>query len=169
MSQQIVLGIPDEDKLLIAMGRLAVAHGNLEMVQIMCLKTLKKMRPHEALEEYRRIGASRVRQKIENTIRARALPNEDVQLRHVIELLLDARCHSKRRNELIHRFWGERDNGKWVTSGDESNWEGLPAVDVIEDLIKGIIRTTAELNAQRFDKGYIAALSIRDGSQEAEA
>lgn len=45
MSQLIELGIPDKHELLKALGRLAVAHGNLEMVQIMCLKTLKHLRP----------------------------------------------------------------------------------------------------------------------------
>ena len=61
MSQMIELGVPEDGELLKALGRLAVAHGNLEMTQIMCLKTLYHMRPHEALEEYRRKGANKIR------------------------------------------------------------------------------------------------------------
>lgn len=38
------LGIPEgHDLVLRQLGRLAVAHGNLEMVQIMCLKILEKL------------------------------------------------------------------------------------------------------------------------------
>ena len=50
----MTLGIPEEHNLmLLQLGRLVVAHGNLEMVQIMCLKILEKLEPDEAVKKYR--------------------------------------------------------------------------------------------------------------------
>src|SRR2546422_339500 len=123
MASTIALGIPEDDhELLRALGRLAIAHGNFEMVQIMCLKTLEKLRPHEALEEYRRKGAEKICEQIKNTVIEKAAPSESQRKKDLIELLTDAKCHRKRRNSLIHRFWGKDKNGHWRTSGDESKW-----------------------------------------------
>jgi hypothetical protein len=161
MSQMIVLGIPDHDELLKALGRLAIAHGNLEMVQIMCLKTLEHLRPDKALEEYRQSGAARIRERIEDAVVAKARSGEERRKKDVIEPLRDARCHSKRRNALLHRFWGKDPKGDWRSSGDESNWEGLPDIAVIDDLVKSIRQTTKDLNDQRFNGGYLLELAGR--------
>jgi hypothetical protein len=161
MSQMIELGVPEDGELLKALGRLAVAHGNLEMTQIMCLKTLYHMRPHEALEQYRRKGATRIRELIEQRVRELAEKSENVLVTRVVEVILDVRYHSKRRNALIHRFWGHTQDGDWKSSGDESNWEGLPSIDVINDLVRSILKTTQELNRERFKGGFLAILAER--------
>lgn len=162
MAQMIELGIPeDAPELLQALGRLAIAHGNLEMVQIMCLKTLENLRPQVALETYRRGGAGKIRERIEKIVSERARSHELSRKNVIIEYLRDGRCHGKRRNALVHRFWGKRVDGTWVTSGDESVWEQTPSLDVINDLIKSVLETTSQLDNERFSGGFIHELAKR--------
>ena len=94
-------------------------------------------------------------------MRELAEKSENVLVNRVVEVTLDARCHSKRRNALIHRFWGHTQGGDWKSSGDESNWEGLPSIDVINDLVRSILKTTQELNRERFKGGFLAILAER--------
>lgn len=167
MSEIIQLGIPQDNKLLEALGSLAVADGNLHMNLIMCLKTLNHMKPGEALKKYRRSSASKLRKEIEKHVRELATPNENDQVCRVIETIHDARCHSERRNALIHRFWGRRQNGEWVTSGDENIWEPLPSVHVINDLVQSIMKTAQEINDDRRDEsGFLAILAKRSGNKD---
>ena len=162
MAWKIVLGIPEDDhELLRALGRLAIAHGNLEMVQIMCLKTLENLRPHKALEEYRRKGADIIRKRIIDTVKKKTALSESHRKKDLTELLMDAKSQSKRRNALIHRFWGKDTTGHWRTSGDESEWENLPQIPVIDDLVASIIKTMRDLNKQRFKGGYLFDLANR--------
>lgn len=168
MSQKIKLGIPDNKELLEALGRLAIAHSNLEMIQIMCIKTLEQLRPHKALSKHRKKRASNIREEIGKLISSLAKDSERSHVKRINELLLDARCHSNRRNSLIHRFFGVTADGTWWTSGDESHWEDLPSIEVINDLVSSIQKTTNELNAERFGKGFIAELSQRSNGKLVE-
>lgn len=155
------LEIPDDQPdLLKALGRLAVAHGNLEMVQIMCLKTLDRLMPEQAMDQFRRKGAGYIRKEVRSRIEKSAVQSDlKERKKAVLDMLVDADCLSRRRNNLIHRFWGRHSNGHWLTSGDESNWENLPSVNVIEDFIRAIQRVTARLNRERFADGLIVRLS----------
>lgn len=166
MKAMVQLGIPTEPALLQALGRLAVAHGNLEMVQIMCLKTLNGLAPDEALEQLRGKRAADIRDRIQKIVAERIGPGEKAAAKELKELLLDARCASRRRNEYLHRFWACRGADAWVTSPDESLWEPLPAVEVIEDLTRFILATTARLNAERFDGGLLFSLATPAPGQE---
>jgi len=159
MTQMVNLDIPSEPALLQALGRLAVAHGNLEMVQIMCLKTLTGLAPDKALEKFRGKTAKSIREKIENIIVEHAGQGQEKRVNGFKELLLDARCASSRRNAFFHRFWAYRDGGGWVTSADESHWEPLPAVAAIEDLIGFIQTTIIRLNEERFQGGLVHSLA----------
>src|SRR5262245_1238937 len=128
----MTLGIPEEHNVVLGqLGRLVVAHGNLEMVQIMCLKILEKLEPDEAVRKYRKTQASKIRQKICDHIELSPLAPDDKE--EISKLINEARDLSDQRNSLLHRFWGTID-GKWLTSPDEAKWEPLPNHAVIEDL-----------------------------------
>jgi hypothetical protein len=166
MTGMVQLGIPPDPALLQALGKLAIAHGNLEMVQIMCLKTLNGLAPDEAFEQFRRTPAGVIRENIEKVVVERAGRQSPKEVNKLKELLLDARCASRRRNTYLHRFWACRASAEWVTSPDESLWEPLPAVAAIEDLTAFIQTTTARLNKQRFTGGLIFALAMSASGSE---
>ena len=159
MSLMISLGIPPDARVCEALGRLAVAHGNLEMVQIMCLKTLQGRTPGEALEQFRKTSAGKIRKMIEQEVAQQALPHQKAAQDKLKDLLLDARCASRRRNAFVHRFWGCEPGGSWLTSSDESRWEPLPTVTAVEDLVEFTCITTAKLNSERRQGGLIFALA----------
>ena len=150
------LGIPEgHDLVLRQLGRLAVAHGNLEMVQIMSLKILEKLEPDEAVRKYRKVQASKIRKKICDHIKTSSLAADDKE--EISELIREAWDLSDQRNSLLHRFWGTID-GKWLTSPDEANWEPLPNHAVIEDLTGRIQASTKKINYSRM-KGKILQAS----------
>lgn len=166
MTETVQLGIPPDQTILHALGKLAVAHGNLEMVQIMCLKTLTGLAPDKALEKFRGKTAKSIREKIEKIIADHAGQLQKKRLNGFKELLLDARCASSRRNAFFHCFWAYHDGSGWMTSTDESLWKPLPAVAAIEDLIAFIQTTTARLNKERFEGGLIYDLAGRASASE---
>lgn len=166
MSKMVSLGIPDDPTMLRALGRLAVAHGNLEMVQIMCLKTLEGLAPDAALQKFRRCSARNVRIKIGDIVAGLAGPSDQKVHERLKELLRDARCASERRNAYLHRFWAKRSTGGWVTSPDESHWDPLPEVAAIEDLVGFIHKTMVELNQERFEGGIIFDFATRASAAE---
>jgi hypothetical protein len=151
----MTLGIPEEHNLmLLQLGRLVVAHGNLEMVQIMCLKILEKLEPDEAVKKYRGTQASKIRKKICNCIDTSSLAANDKE--EIDKLISKARDLSDQRNSLLHRFWGTID-GKWLTSPDEAKWEPLPNHAVIEDLTERIQALTKKINYSRMEGKILQA------------
>jgi hypothetical protein len=152
----MTLGIPEGHKLLLwQLGRLAIAHGNLEMVQIMCLKILEKLEPDEAVRKYRKTQAWKIRKKIFDHIESSSLTADDKEA--IGKLINEARDLSDQRNSLLHRFWGTID-GKWLTSPDEAKWEPLPNHAVIQDLTGRIQAITRRINYGRM-KGKILQAS----------
>jgi hypothetical protein len=152
----MTLGIPEEHKLLLwQLGRLAVAHGNLEMVQIMYLKILEKLEPDEAVKKYRGTQAWKIRKKIVGHVKSSSLTLDDKE--EIEKLINEARDLSDQRNSLLHRFWGTID-GKWLTSPDEAKWEPLPNHSLIQDLTGRIQAITKKINYSRI-KGKILQAS----------
>jgi hypothetical protein len=167
VSLMITLDIPPDARLCEALGRLAVAHGNLEMVQLMCLKTLQGLTPGEALERFRKTSARDIRKLIEEEVAQRARPHQKAAQDKLQDLLLDARSASRRRNAFVHRFWGCEPSGNWLTSFDGNRWEPLPTIPAVEDLVEFTRITTARLNSERMQGGLIFALApSAAGSQE---
>lgn len=159
---RISLEIPDDEKLLNALGRLAVAHGNLELVQIMCLKTLEHLDAGSALKKYRRKRSADIREKIKKLVQARIDVKITVHVKKQEKLLRTlhvAKLQSERRNQLLHRFWGKDKHGYWQTSSDQSVWEPPPAILEINLLVRAIQKTAYSLNKTRFRDGLLAELS----------
>ena len=155
MSPTVKLGVPFEyPELLSVLGILAVAHGNLEMVQVMCLKTLQHMRPKEAIQKYRGKPSSHIREEINKVVEP-YLKKGDPELKRaagdIKNLIERARCLSAQRNRLIHCFWGCRD-GRWEISPDETNWKNLPDVAIVKALAEEIQEVTRQLNSSRLDE-----------------
>lgn len=151
----IELGIPFENpELLSVLGMLAVSHGNLEMVQIMCLKILEGLTPAEAIKKYRRRSVTTVRKEIHKIIKPHLEGGEPINkaAQSIEKLVNKARCVSEQRNDLIHCFWGKHE-GHWVVSPDETQWNPMPDVAVVKKLSADILQVTVELNKERLETG----------------
>lgn len=154
-SSFVGLGIPFEyPELLSVLGMLAVSHGNLEMIQIMCLKTLEELSADEAIKNYRQKPASDLRKRIHEIIKPDLEGGEPINkaAQRIEKLVNKARCVSEQRNDLIHCFWGKHE-GHWVVSPDETQWNPMPDVAVVKDLSLRILQVTNELNSERLDEG----------------
>jgi len=147
------LGIPEKHILVLwQLGRLAVAHGNLEMVQIMCLKILEGLTPDEAVRKYRGSAASKIRKKIIDHIATSSLSANDKD--EVEKQINKARDLSEERNGLLHRFWGKV-GSEWRTSPDEDMWEPMPSAAYLKDLVARIEAIRRKINYSRL-KGTIS-------------
>jgi hypothetical protein len=154
----VALGIPETHNLVLRqLGRLAVAHGNLEMVQVMCLKILEGLAPDEAVKKYRETAASKIRKKIIAHIAASSLTKDEKD--EIEEQINEAWDLSEKRNGLSHRFWGTV-GGEWRTSPDEDKWEPIPSPAYIKDLVGRIEAITKKINYSR-RKGTISKAAAR--------
>ena len=119
--------------------------------------------PQDVGEPEARRGPSRVspvrgqalRTRIAGHLESRTRLKEAAKIAQVLSLLEEARSHGKARNSLLHRFYGQSDDGAWVSSGGDSKWDALPSADDVTKLTIEIDLTADRLNAERFDDGFI--------------
>jgi len=164
MVSSIELRVPEDNKLLAALGRLAVAHGNMEMVLVMCVKSIESISLKTVLKDFRKKSAANLRQRIEWAA-ANTFESDDDK-KEVKTLLHEARCASDQRNDLLHCFWGKNNDGDWRCSGNENNWKKLPQVEVINELVNATINITRKLNESRQkDCGVICRLAKQRGGR----
>lgn len=141
----IKLGIPSElSGLMQSIGELTVAHGNMEMVQIMCIKILDRLTPDDAVKLWRKIPASQIRKLILEKLK------DKTQKAEMENLLSQARSLSEKRNEYLHAFWGKVNN-TWKISSNYADWENLPDENVIRCLAGQIMTLTGKINKLRLE------------------
>jgi len=131
---KIVIGTPSDPELLQAIGKLAIAHGNMEMVLIYCLKTLegltiekntsKVIESH--IKKYRdhRERESSARNQIKKLCKSEISENKHKGIKVKIDELMEkSEKLSEERNDYLHCVWGKRiGSDKWEISPDEANW-----------------------------------------------
>ncbi len=160
-SNKIILGIPDNPEVKQAVGELAIAHGNMEMIFIYCLKTIEDVKPIQAMKQYRNSSGEKKGKKISTRGRiTRILDNnvpETPPYSEAKEKINDYIEESWKlthiRDRYLHCFWGKRnDSGNWEISTDHNIWKPLPAADEITKHAKEISKFSEELNKERLNK-----------------
>jgi hypothetical protein len=146
-TSSVQLSIPTDDALMALLGRLAVAHGNMELTQIMCLKIIERLSPSDAVNKYRKEKAWKVRANVRTLLSSSALKSPEKQV--VEDLLVKSGDLSDKRNKLLHRFWGQAPDGSWVTSAVGDSWEPLPSKADIDTLVADITAHVSVLNTNR--------------------
>src|SRR6185295_20285174 len=100
-TEMLRLRLPTDPGLLAAAGRVALAHGELQHVLRMMIKSISNYTVQKALDETQNTNMSTLRRWIEERFGRQIETDAIKQQMH--ELLERTREISKRRNEAIHR------------------------------------------------------------------
>lgn len=148
----ISLELPEDPKLLQAIGRVAVAHGQLEHILRMTIKVLSGLSVQEALDATSTMRVYDLRKKIKKLFEQKS--HDEVAKTKLDALLNKAEQLSKKRNRLIHRPWAKDAHGKWVVKEEDHDWGPPPSAEELNQLAEGIWKNMIELNTAR-RKGFI--------------
>ena len=148
----VSLAIPTDVELLQAAGRVALAHGQLEQILRMTVKSLSGLSIQETMDATAPMKSYELREKIKKLFKQKSC---DESAKTKLDSLLNkAKRFSEDRNRLIHRPWAKDSQGQWVVKEEDHAWGQPPSVKVLNQLADDIFQTAVELNAARLH-GFI--------------
>jgi hypothetical protein len=143
---------------LAAIGRVAVAHAQLDYVLKLTVKTIEARSHEDVMLDNELRGARKMRKRIAKQAEKR-LGNSDAAKK--LKALLDkAEKASERRNEFIHNVFGSDDQAKFWTHTESGKAFDIPSVAKLNALTEKIQLIMKELNTAR-RKGWL--LEALDG------
>lgn len=151
-SPSVWMRIPSDPKLLQAAGKVAIAHGHLEHILRMMVKTLARLDIDSALYATQNVGVSELRNTVKKLFKS--VCSDEVPKQKLAALLGRSAVLTKKRNELIHRAWGQTDDDAWVVKGEHHDWGAPPTPDELESLAAEIADVTSRINTERLE-GFI--------------
>jgi len=155
-AMMVSLNIPDDVDLLQAAGRVAFAHGQLEIVLRMTVMSLAGLSIREALDATATMKAYELRDKIKKLFRCKT---RDESAKSKLDAFLNkAKRLSDKRNILIHRPWAKDPQGQWVVKEEDHAWGQPPSVDALNQLADEIHQTAIELNTARLS-GFVKGVA----------
>lgn len=155
----VALDFPGDHALLEAAGKVALAHGQLELMLRMTIKTLSGFSVQDALDATAKSKNWELRRDIEKLFRKKT---KDTQLQLKLKALLNP-CEklSEKRNMVLHNAWAIAPDGSVVTKGDKHAWGPAPNADDLAKLASEINKYVELLNDARLT-GFIADVCKND-------
>lgn len=153
------LGLPGDDELLSAAGRVALAHGQLELMLRMTIKTLSGLTVDEALNATNRVQNSQLRDEIVALFKRKTSdPAERLRLKATL-----GKCEqlSDQRNRLLHNAWALHEDGSVVMKGERHAWGAAAKAEDMNQLAQEISEVVDELNESRL-RGFIREVCQRE-------
>lgn len=146
------LSLPGDGELHQAAGRFALAHGQLELMLRMTIKTLSGMAVKEALNATEKTKNWELRAEILKLFKRKT---SDPALVLRLKALLGA-CEqlSEQRNRILHNAWGIAPDGSVVMKGGMHAWGAAPTAADLDQLTEEITNVVSALNTARL-RGFI--------------
>jgi hypothetical protein len=145
-------GLPNSEKVLAAIGRIAIRHGQLENALRRVLGDLAGVTENEALDATAFTNTRELRIRVRKLAKQRF--GDGPLLVRLDSLLERARRASDGRNELVHSTWAS-ENGKVVVRNARHEYLPMPKVEVLEENLKELTDITLELANSRSAGGFI--------------
>ena len=152
------LTIPRQPSLHEALGRLAIAHTQLELTLRYCVKTIANQTVADALDatEGDRISDLRVRIKqLFKERRPTALEKTTLDA-----LLGRAKRLSEKRNTYLHSAWSQTAAGRAIMKDEDHRWGQAPSIAEINEVTEEISCLVSEINQARLE-GFIKQVVSR--------
>lgn len=143
---------PQDRDLRTAAGDVAMAHGFLEYMLQMTIKSLAGISGLEARLATHRCSATELRACVKRLAKSQGI-DEPTRLR-LGALLERAEQVTAERNRLIHRPWGESNGQPLALLDDATAWEPAPSSNELTELANRIWAVAGELNHERL-KGFL--------------
>lgn len=144
---EVDLSLPPGPHLLEAAGRVALAHGQLELMLRMTIKTLTGMAVKEALYATEKTKNWQLREEIEKLFKQKT---KELSLVLKLRAILN-KCEalSAERNRLLHNAWAIAPDGSVVSKGLDHAWGPAATPDDLNNLAIAIIKQVEILNEAR--------------------
>ena len=144
---KVDLSLPNDRALLKAAGRVALAHGQLELMLRMTIKTLTGLSVDKALNATQKHKNWELHRDIISLFNSKT---KDPVLRYQLKAIL-GKCDqlSIERNQLLHNAWGIAPDGSVVMKGRKHAWGPAPTVEDLESLASEISGEVEGLNRER--------------------
>jgi hypothetical protein len=155
----ILFHLPDDERLLAAVGKVAVRHGQLDYVLRMTVKSLANLGVREALDATERQGSRELRERIRKLANQRLGEGQPLVL--LDGLLARARRASARQNQLLHGVLAAHLDGEAVLRHDDKNWNALPTAAELDAVAVDLNEIATAINFARLDGFLKEALDRR--------
>lgn len=142
-----VMRLPTDDAVLKAVGQVAIAHGHLEYVIRMTIRSLIGMTVTQALDATQYVSMRDLRDYVRKLFQKKTTDRE-LRLR-MNALLTEAERLTDSRNGLIHRTWGESPDGTLVIKGDDHSFGPSPTVEELNEIVTNIYDLIRRINNER--------------------
>ncbi|HTT99842.1 MAG TPA: hypothetical protein VMF58_17465 [Rhizomicrobium sp.] len=123
--------LPDDQKVLAAIGTIAIRHGQLDNALKMAVKSLASVSWAEALDATAMSTGRDLRDRIHKLAKQRF--GEGPALVKLDALLDRARKASERRNEILHSFWGTEKDTPVIRDANH-NYKKAPTLKELKSL-----------------------------------
>jgi hypothetical protein len=149
--------LPTDEKILAAVGTIALRHGQLDNALRMTIKDLTGVSQTEALDATARDGSRELGERIRKLARQRL--GEGEALVRVQALLRRAARATEKRNEVMHSVWGTELDGGPMMRDDDHEFRPAPSLAELQKLGMEIARILDALLQARLDGFLSEALS----------
>ena len=156
-SRMIMFHIPDDPKILEALGTMALQHAQLDYILRMTIKTLGEVSVQQALDATAFGGSAILRERIRKLAKQRL--GEGNALLQLQALLERCRRATEKRNSLIHNIWARELDGAPQIRTEDHGWKPIPSVDDVKELSMELGSLINELNNARLDGFLSEAIS----------
>ena len=158
------LSLPEDPELLEAAGRVALAHGQLELMLRMTIKTLTGLSVDEALNATEKSKNWELRRDIIQLFNKKT---NDPVIRYKLKAII-GKCEqlSDERNRLLHNAWAIGTDGSILMKGEKHAWGPAASPESLRELASQINVQVNVLNNERL-KGFIK--EVFEGSGQASA
>jgi hypothetical protein len=144
----VLMGLPNDDAVLAAVGKIAIRHGQLDHSLKMLIKGLAGVKPEEAERATERLSARELRQRARKLAVRRF--GEGATLVRLDALLEQCRVATDKRNDVLHSLWGLELDGPAVMRRGETMAE-IPTAAELEVVAQEIHHIAHILHQERLE------------------
>lgn len=154
-------GLPTDERVLAAIGKIALRHGQLDNQMRLLVKDLTGVSKPEALDATLREGSGQLRERIRKLARMRL--GDGSALVRLQALLERASRVTRRRNEILHWVWGTEFDGGTMVRVDDHTFQPAPTVPELNALVETIEVIIDDLIEARLEGFLAEALERKPG------
>lgn len=162
-SNFIMFHIPQDEKLLAALGIVTLRHEHLNHILRMTIKSISDLTPAEAIDATQYQGSRTLRDRIRKLAKQKLKEGEP--LLKLQALMTRANRLTERRNNLIHKIWAKELDGEPGLLGETGELHPLPSVEELNSLAKEMDSLTNELNDARLRGFLMIALNEKQNNE----
>lgn len=152
-SQLVHHELPDDPRVLIALGKIALRHSQIDNQLRMLIMALASVTKHEALDATQRDGSAQLRDRVRKLARRRL--GDGNALVRLQALLTRVGRLTDKRNELVHRVWGTELDGGPVIRDEYHSFIPAPTVAELESIHEQMDAALDDLIIAR-EEGFLA-------------